>query len=175
MNNPLKIGIIKTRIPKAQNKLRALSIHVNKYDYSNPDKKLSKDRNYLLDGKIKLNNTGVIVAHRKEKIEGVVYSLEIPIKYTKSGVIGLEQEPIIYKSIFINLVLNKERLDILETMIKKLNKFRKAADKEYFNRFNNNRVTFNFFIIKKDFNNLVKTFIIDGPTKDLYLMLEFQN
>ena len=177
MNNPLRIGIMKTREPKNPNKLRALSINIGKYNYFNDKKKISKDRSYLLDGKIKLNNTSIVKEHKKEKVSGIIYSLEIPIKYTKSGVIGLnvDSDPVIYKSIFINLVLSPARVKILEDIIDKLNKFRKAADKEYFNRFNNNRINLSFYTITKDGTNLVKKIILDGPTKELKLNMEFKD
>lgn len=177
MNNPLKIGIMKTRIPNNPDKLRSLSVYLNKFIYPNSKKKVSKDRNYLLDGKIKLHNTGVVVEHKKERVEGIVQSLEIPIKYTKSGVIGLDdnKDPVYYKSIFVNLVLSKARADALKNTIKKINKYRKAADKDYFNSFHNCRITIDFHIIEKDKYNLVKRLVVNGPIKDLYLEMDFKD
>lgn len=167
MSNPLQLGVIKTRIPKSPDKLRALSLKVNVYNFTKQDKKISKDRNYLLDGKVKLHRIGTIAPDGR-----IVKCIELPIKYTKSGVMGLN-DPVIYKSIFINLLLSEKNEKKLLKVIKKLNKFRKAADIEYFNRFTNNSVKMNFYIVIKDGYTTVKKLVIDGPTKELDLTMTF--
>lgn len=135
-----------------KDKLRAVTLRITEYNIKT-GKKVSNDKPYILDGNVLVTKGFNMKDTFKEHgFKGYSYLVKIPVKYTKSGIIGLESDSdqIIFRTLMLEFICDRERnghKDLKESF-KLLNKFRKKADKEYFNNFHNTDVEIHLGIMR---------------------------